>query len=267
MGIKGLCTIFFLLIANVCLSQKTSGTILDSENKMPICHANISKGKAVTFSDLQGTFTLAALKEHDTLLISKDGFRTRAVILREQQTGGDLVIYLSRIAVALKEVQIRAKERYKQDSLRIRKDFSNVFNYKPPRITDAFISRSAENRFGGFRDPNSNSTASIVNLDVLQIVGMFAQRRNSISKLQKIMLQQEQNKSVDQSFSKLRISTITALTGDSLLMFMNQYRPSPMEIQSMTDYELLLYIKRSYKKFIKMDEKKEALPPLKQDKH
>jgi hypothetical protein len=267
MKIKGLCTIFFLLIANVCRSQKISGTILDSENKMPIYHANISNRKAVTFSDLQGAFTLAAIKEHDTLLISKDGFRTRAVILREQRTGGVLLIYLSRIAVALKEVQIKAKERYKQDSLRIRKDFSNVFNYKPPGITHAFISRSAENRFGGFKDPNSNSTASIVNLDVLQIVGMFAKRKNSVSKLQKIMLQEEQNKSVDQSFSKPRISTITSLTGDSLLMFMNQYRPSAMEIQSMTDYELLLYIKRSYKKFIKMDEKKEALPALKPDKH
>lgn len=39
--------------------------------------------------------------------------------------------------------------------------------------------------------------------------------------------------------------------GDSLQNFMNAYRPSIEEVKQMTDYQLLLYIKKSYDEFIK----------------
>jgi hypothetical protein len=263
MGIKGFWTILFLLKSGACFAQQIRGTIIEAESKMPIPLANISNEKQSTLSDLNGNFQLPATPNSDSLWISKPGYRTRYVIASQQLTNGKLLVYLAREAVSLREVQIKAKERYKQDSLRIRKEFSNVFSYKPLGIKDAFIARSPENRVGRFRDPNSNSTASIVSMEVLQFAGMLLRPKSPLSKLQKTMLQEEQNKSVEQSFSKNRISALTPLHGDSLIMFMDQYRPSPAENRRMTSYELMLYIKRSYKDFLKPGGKREPLPALK----
>jgi hypothetical protein len=262
MRIKATLSISFLLISSTCFAQQIRGTIMDADTKTPIYLAIISNGKDSTYSDVNGNFRIAPTKRTDTLLIRRTGFRTRQMIPAQQISLEKLTIYLSPSSISLIEVQIKARARYKQDSLRMRKEFSDVFNYKPKGIKDLFVSRSAASRKKGFRDPNSNSTASIVSLNMLEIAGMLARRKNPVAKLKNTLLQEEQNKSVDQSFSKARISAITRLHGDSLLLFMNQYRPSALEIQEMSAYDLMLYVKKSYQAFIGMSGKPESLPVL-----
>ena len=49
---------------------------------------------------------------------------------------------------------------------------------------------------------------------------------------------------------------ITHLKGDSLQTFMDKYRPSVADAKTMTDYEVMLYIKKCYGEFIKPQEDK-----------
>ena len=60
----------------------------------------------------------------------------------------------------------------------------------------------------------------------------------------------EENTYVDRTFSKQRITELTNLKGDSLLNFMDDYRPTISQAKKMTDYDMVIYIKKSYADFI-----------------
>jgi hypothetical protein len=263
MRTNALWTILSLLSAQTCAAQQISGSVLDWESKSPISQARVSNGKESTITDAQGLFSLKSSTAQDTLLISKAGYSSKQVISLRQARTGQFIVFLIPLSNLLKEVQIKGTARYRSDSLKMRKDFSNVFNYKRPSITDIFLSKSAESRMGMFQDRNSNSTASIVGFNLLQLPSLFGRDKTPNSKLRKALIQDEQNKFVDQSFSKSRISEITSLHGDSLQSFMEQYRPSASRLKEMTAYELLLYIKESDLEFRRSFKKQQSLPALK----
>lgn len=98
----------------------------------------------------------------------------------------------------------------------------------------------------------TNSTASIVSVNLLSLVSLLSKKSNDpTSKLQQTLLKDEETAYVDRMFSKQKITTLTSLKGDSLLDFMDDYRPTIKQAKEMTDYEMMLYIKKSYAEFIK----------------
>jgi hypothetical protein len=263
MSIQNLSMILLLLLSKATAAQQVSGSVLDWESKSPIFQVKISNGKESTITDLQGHFSLKTFSAQDTLRISKDGYSSKQLMPTNQPRTAQLVLFLLPLAHALKEVHIEGTARYKADSLKMRKDFSNVFKYKRPSVMDMFVSKSAESRISMFRNPNSNSTASIVSFNLLQLPGLFARNKTPNSKLKTALIQDEQRKFVDQSFSKSRVSEITSLNGDSLQSFMEQYRPSAERLKEMSTYELLLYIKKSSSEFKKSSKQQLSLPALK----
>ena len=247
--IQAIGTLVILLTAQFCFAQQITGTVMDLESKAPIYQVRIRIGKETTLTDMNGKFSIPATGKADTLQISKDGYKQIQFVSTENNRKNELILQLGRLGISLREVQIRAKDRYKADSIRMRKDFSNAFQYKSPGIQELFMARSGENRMSLIRDPNSNSTASIVHVNLLQLGSLLTRNKNSTVKLQKQLLEDEKTKAMDQRFSKARIAAITRLSGDSLLLFMNTYRPTAAELQNESDYELILYIKRSSAEF------------------
>ena len=69
--------------------------------------------------------------------------------------------------------------------------------------------------------------------------------------MQKVQLKEEENNYVNHRFDAEKISVITKLEGDSLQTFIRKYRPTAAEIRKMNDYQILMYVKRSYSLFIK----------------
>lgn len=263
MSTQNLCILLLLLLSKATAAQQVSGSILDWESKSPIYQVKISNGKESTMTDSQGRFSLKTSAAQDTLRISKDGYSSKELMPTNQPGTGQLVIFLVPLPHALREVHIEGTARYKADSLKMRKDFSNIFKYKRPSVMDMFVSKSAASRIGMFRDPNSNSTAAIVTFNLLQLPGLFARNKTPNSKLRKALIQDEQRKFVDQSFSKSRVSEITSLHGDSLQSFMEQYRPSAERLKRMSAYELLLFIKNSSSEFRRTFKQQQSLPALK----
>ncbi len=61
----------------------------------------------------------------------------------------------------------------------------------------------------------------------------------------------QQEKYIDYAFTDQLITSITGLTGDSLIKYKIRYRPSYEQVRNMTEYNFLLYIRASADRFRK----------------
>lgn len=170
----------------------------------------------------QAPFTLFEFIPHDTLSI----INTKSILLNE--------------------VVIVAPNSYKQDSLQLRRDFASVFNYKKPTLKDLFTPKA-------FFDKNpkpyykaANTTADLVSLNLLSVLNFFGQKKNPNSKLQAILINEEQGKYIANTFSANKIVETTGLAGDSLQLFIDRYRPGFEALHDMSEYEIHTYIKKCY---------------------
>lgn len=96
----------------------------------------------------------------------------------------------------------------------------------------------------------SNSTSSIAGLNLFAVIALIRKNKSPIAKLQKRLLKEEEYHFVDQSFSAEKIKLLTPLNGDSLIQFTEYYRPAVEVARKLTDYEMMLYIKKSYTQFL-----------------
>ncbi len=79
------------------------------------------------------------------------------------------------------------------------------------------------------------------------------------------MLKDEQLGYVDRQFSREKITSLTSLKGDSLTDFIDKYRPTVDELKLMSDYDMIIYIKKSYSEFLKIYKKDDKSPFEKKD--
>ena len=147
----------------------------------------------------------------------------------------------------LDEVHIKGMKHYNADSLNRRKEYASIFAYNGLSFNDMFVKKSPEKprEYSAFQ----NSTASIASINVLQVLTLLTKNRSSTSKLKKALLKKEESRFLDQRFSKSKIMALTSMKGDSLENFMYKYRPSAAAAKMMNEYEMLMYIKKSYAAF------------------
>ncbi|WP_316806015.1 hypothetical protein [Pedobacter agri] len=228
--------------------QQINGQILDQVSKLPVENVVITYGNQVNITSATGKFSFARNPSVQLIKIKKLGYEDFDLNLNNNFK--DLVILLKPAAINLADITIYSKRDYLKDSLQIRADFAKVFAYKAPTIKDIVVKK-------GLRYPTfgsnlvSNSTSSILSLDILKTVGLLNKNKSSISKLKKVQLKDEGTNYINNRFSPEKINSITKLAEDSLQQFIDKYRPTLPEIRKMNDYEILMYVKRSYVEFIK----------------
>lgn len=237
-----------VLIANRSFAQTVNGTVLDAYTKAPIPNAQIITPTSLSLTNNVGKFKLTNIKAGDKFAVRIMGYETREFITSSNTDS--LHILLKQSILQLNEVMVKTKRNYKNDSLRLRQEFAAVFDYKPPDFTDMFIKVDPSYR-SPFANINPNSTASIIKFDVLSAFSLIGNKKNTTSKLKATLLKAEETNYVDHLFSKEKVADLTKLRGDSLVSFMNRYRPSMIALKKMTGYELLQYIKTSHIEFIK----------------
>jgi len=116
------------------------------------------------------------------------------------------------------------------DSLQNRRDYAKIFNYKKPGIGISSLPPGA----GG----------AGVGLDLDEFINMFRFRHNrSMMAFRRRLEQEEIDKFIEHRFTKATVRKVTGLTGDSLNVFMKEFRPSYEFTQVSTDYEFLEYVK------------------------
>jgi hypothetical protein len=245
-------SIVLLLIA-LCptlYAQQLSGRVLDRITLQSIPHATIITPKQTTFTSDKGFFTVYNLHRGDTIKITFVGYKPHFLVYSLKVTD-TIPVYLEQAVTSLKSVVIIGKRPSNTDSINLRKQFAPVFNYKGTAFKEVFMSNSSYIKPYNDFITSTHSTATLLSVNLLQVFDWLGKNKTPTSKLQKTLLRDEQNNYVDQVFSKEKVVELTHLKGDSLQNFMDKYRPSAGVARTMSDYEMMIYIKKCYGEFVK----------------
>lgn len=202
---------------------------------IPAVKVSSKKGE-IAFTDSIGRYAIS-VDYSDTIFFTYRGKSTTLFPVKEIRYAAGFDIALQ-VRVqdryqTLKEVVVIGKS-YKQDSVENRARYSKVFDFDR----------------GGLRLSETGSTGGTPGLDLNSLVEMFRFRRNkSMKSMQTRLIDEEQQKFINQRFTKQLIQQITKLEGRDLEKFMVVYRP-PYEFTAFSqDYEFHKYILDASKYF------------------
>ncbi|ASU33610.1 carboxypeptidase-like regulatory domain-containing protein [Mucilaginibacter xinganensis] len=246
MKLKNLPLLLFCMVITHSYGQLVSGKVIDSDTKLPVSGAVISLGKKQTITGSFGDFRIPA-SGGDSLRIVRFGYKTYTKLVINPMDA--IKVDLEPAKIVIKEVIIHAnREReYKKDSAYNRQFYAKQFNYKGPTVMDAFVHHIPKN------------TSELLSVDVVTLIRALTKKSTRAYKFNKLLLRDEKTNYINQKFSHGMVSKVTGLRGDTLSAFIIQYRPTYAYAQKATDYEMEVYIKECYKKFLKDGFKKNEL--------
>jgi hypothetical protein len=231
-------------------AQTISGVVKDFNTHLPIANVQIITIGGVVFSNPEGEFSVRKLSVGDKISFRLMGYETVEIKVEPVMFTSVETIYLHISEVSLNTVTIRSKRNYRLDSLNFRKEFAREFSFKKAGINEMFVTVNPEYRPPlALRKPSA--TSSIASVNLLQVFSLFNKKSNQGAKLKETLVEEEKAKYVDHIFAKNKIIALTKLHGDSLDLFMQRYRPLPLSVKKMNEYEMTLYIKKSYSEFVK----------------
>jgi hypothetical protein len=204
---------------------KVSGTVYDASRAYPLPAVSVvsTSGQGTT-TDSLGHYTII-VQESDSIVFSFLNRPTIKFPVRSITNVFQFDISLHVPVSELPAVKVRPRN-YRMDSMQNRIDYARIFDYKKPGI--------------GI----STSPSGGVGLDLEEFINIFRFRHNRRTlAFQRRLLQEEEDKFIDHRFNRAITRRITGLTGDSLIRFMQLYRPSYEFTQVSSDYEFLEYIK------------------------
>lgn len=181
-----------------------------------------------TTTDSNGNYVIR-VDESDSLSFSYLGRSTQMfpVLMMNSTTGFDIALHVN--PTELNEVRV-APRNYHMDSLRNRKDYEKIFNYKKPGL-----------------ELTDGTSGGGVGFDLDEIINMFRFKRNRrLLAFQERLIEDEQDKFIDHRFTRYIVTKITGLVGDEEDTFMFRFRPSYQFTQWASDYVFYDYIKHSY---------------------
>ncbi|WP_219223483.1 carboxypeptidase-like regulatory domain-containing protein [Pedobacter antarcticus] len=240
---------FFVFLSNQVFSQYLTGLVIDEATRKPIKNARVATSSNATYTTSTGSFVLNHFHSGDTITVSYLGYEAYHIRHSNRSKTDTLLILLKSNSIVLLEVRVKGIRNYTRDSLNKRKEYAAFYAYKAPKFKDIFITKSLN--VSTQYSPFQNSTSSLVGVNLLSVISLLSKNNVPVSKMQKQLLKDEEYNYVDHVFSKEKVQSLTSLKGDSLQNFMNEYRPSIKELKQMTDYQLILYIKKSYDTFNK----------------
>jgi hypothetical protein len=173
-------------------------------------------------TDARGEFTIP-ITVGDHLVISKLGYRTDTIQIK---TLSDILIDLSLQSVLLDAVTVygESKEQRLNEVLDGYRRQGVYFEGQPPLLAYFFQPLSA-------------------------FYALLSKDGQRMRNFQKVMATELQAVEVDRKFRPDLIRELTPLDGKDLENFTFFYRPSYQTIQYWTDYDLIHYIRTSFKKF------------------
>ncbi|HYE56255.1 MAG TPA: hypothetical protein VD996_15505, partial [Chitinophagaceae bacterium] len=235
--------LLIIILCNLALGAsaqvKISGTVYEISRAAPLAGVSvISSAGHGTATDSLGRYTIV-VDESDSLAFS---FLNRSTVKFPVKAIPNIFQFDISLHVPVSELPaVRVMPRnYRMDSIQNRRDYAKAFDFRKPGI--------------GI----STSPSGGVGLDINQFINMFRFRYNRrMLGFQKRLLQEEEDKFIDQRFTRGVTRRVTGLAGDSLIQFMKLYRPSYEFTKFSTDYEFQEYIKLAAIEFRSGEARKE----------
>jgi hypothetical protein len=179
-----------------------------------------------TVSNESGRFAIDAMPG-DTLEFSLLGYYKKSLTV--PTTSMFINVYLTRQVIGLSEVHVVGKD-HKRDSLATREEYGKYFNYHKPGAMDVL------------KTLPSNPITALTYL-------VPSKTRKRKEHFQEQLVYWEKEKYIDNRYSPELVTRMTRLSGEELDSFMLRYRPGYQFLQEATDYDLMLFIKNSYKNY------------------
>lgn len=216
------------LLANAQQVQ-IKGTVYERTQSMGLPGVSVhSTGGGGAITDSLGRYTIK-VGVNDSLRFSYQGKSTQLFPVKEISLVRpfDMKLYVD--VKTLPTVEVFAKSRtYQSDSLERRREYGRYFDYAPEYLT----TNPGGATYGG----------AGVNLDALFSLGKIKRMEN----FRKLLVREEQEKFVDNRFTKALVQKITGLEGEMLDGYMIEYRPTyEMLLSFENEYDYLRFIKES----------------------
>jgi len=256
---KSIMLFMLMLFPLGILAQDIKGSVVDKESGKPVANATVSTSRLLTSTYSDGLFVLKGIYPGDSITVKCIGYKPYKMGIN-LYTPKTIIIYLQQTNILLQSVAIKAKHNPKADSIRLRKQFAAVFEYKAPTFYDMFVKVDPYIYVPYNYIESTNGLSTLVTVNVLSVISLLDKNKDHTSKLQKTLLNDEETAYVDRMFSKQKITYLTNLKGDSLLDFMDDYRPSEKQVKKMSDYDMVIYIKNSYTDFLRNYDVNERSP-------
>ena len=220
-------------------AQVINGRVVSDSTSQPISAIiTTSSGYKTACNDI-GDFSIAVSGLNDTIRFSAIGFKTYFFPVRDWQHQ-DIIIRMKPSSHLLQGVTIQSKRSSNTDSINNRKQFSQVFNYQPPKLKDAFSG-----------PPAPGVPFAFFSINILALIQALDKKHDPTYKLQQLMIKDEQANYVSSRFSRALVARVTQLKGDSLDNFYSKYYPTPDWVKKTSDYDMILYIKSKLADFQK----------------
>ncbi|QHS61325.1 carboxypeptidase-like regulatory domain-containing protein [Chitinophaga agri] len=236
------CLLFLLQHADA-QQVRVSGMIAESDSRagMPGVTIVNKVSRMGTISNESGRFAIDALPG-DTLEFSLLGYYKKDITV--PATSMFINVYLTRQVIGLSEVNVISRGDHKKDSIATREEYGKYFNYHKPGAVDVL------------KTLPSNPITALTYL-------VPSKARKKKEHFQEQLVYWEKEKYIDNRYSPELVGRMTKLSGDELDSFMLRYRPGYQFLQDATDYDLMLFIKDSYKHY--QQDKVNASPARKPD--
>lgn len=237
---------FYLLIvcsilsASVVQAQYLGGVVRDRETGQPVRAASVTVGNLRTATDAAGRFGLAGYTGFPvTISVSHVGYEPASLTL---YTVPDslLSISLQSKTIGLEEVRILGRRNSVKDSLWMRQEYADQFNFKPVKPWEALTLAPV---------------GIAINLNVL--FASFSREQKQAKILKAALIRDEREDYVDRRYTKALIQAQTDISDAELDVFHWFFRPTYEQLLGFSDYDLLLYIRDKYKDF---STRREAYP-------
>lgn len=219
-----------VLISPAASAQwKLQGTVYDSSRTYPLEAVTVqaTNGRG-TVTNQDGHYSIE-VSNKDSVWFSYLGKPTQKFPVRDIRDNEHFDLALRVPMKLLKEVIVK-KRNYREDSAQNRLDYKKAFD---------------------FQRPNLGSMTSIgpagAGIDINEVIRLFQFRKNKrMERFRARLLAQEEEKFVDNRFSRSLIHRLTGLQGEDLARFQERYRPTVDFTRYSSDYDFQLYIKLCY---------------------
>lgn len=244
--------VFTVLQGTIALSQiQIKGRVYkDAALKQPVDSALVYTSSGTrAYTGKTGFYTISIPLNTDSLHVF---YENKILFVRlPQAIGGYTDIYLtdtSRGRVAynqLKPVFVK-KSTYKQDSIRNREDYEDIFNYRKRGV------RMGNNKWRDSINGLALDTKDkkLSGMDVSDALIGFSRTHRQKMRLQKRLVTTEQVDYVHQYFTPALVEQYTAMhDDDSLRHFIQLYTPAYTDFINMNDLDLGMYILTKVREF------------------
>ncbi len=233
----------FLIALNGFSQDKTvAGIVFDKDSKDRIASVNIQNTttKVAVYNNLKGEFKIKA-KAGDQLIFSRQEFKSDTIIV---QDGAALAIYLTRLAIQLKEVTVHDSLLTPEQRLEATKqDYTKIYG---SLAYNDFLSTSS----GG------------AGLSIDALWNSLSRSGRNAAKLREIIDNDYKQNVIDYRFNRNYVGNITGLKGDRLTAFMFRYRPGYYTTKTASEYEFVSMIRANLRRFLRRPSYSIAPPPL-----